>query len=660
MVITYHANKEKQRGYLSISIIIILVVLFLYVSYRDSMRIYNQEMELVENELERVVDDVDEVIEIARMHLNILNDAYIDHYIDDERLSDDLISSYESIEGGYYLSMHEGRYQSSVSGLGNFDSLSRDEYKDILTSASLNQLFYSTNSNIEDAVWIYYISKNEFINIFPYLNKEVFRLQASTMELEFYQMVLPANNPSKAIISTHVYLDEAGKGLMLTLSKPVYVNHEFMGAIAIDFTLETMNEVVQHDVLSKAKFLLINGNDEVIADEDEVMTRVVDYKDWMLKHYNAYDVNTSDRIYTLFNNQYIIHSIPTDNFNWRLVSVVASKDILSKIIRSQLLLLTLLLLLLLSIILTLLNVRSSMKNYSNQLLFSQVIDQAVQLMAVLSTDGKILFVNKAALGLLEEDFEVVKGKYFYEASWWTWSDDLVQFIKDAISICASGGHAVKDVIHYDQEGNEKTYEFSLNPIINQRNKVEYLVANGKDITDRVLLKESMDRLLKSDVLTGLGNRRAIFESLEKEISRYNREHKPFSLLLCDVDFFKNVNDTYGHNVGDEVLIEISQQMLRTIRNYDSVARWGGEEFIVVLPNTAYKEALAFGERLKEDVEKLAIQSMTDPSFNHVTLTVGVTYYDPKFDLLEIIKQADDAMYDGKKKGRNRVVGYYDI
>ncbi len=117
----------------------------------------------------------------------------------------------------------------------------------------------------------------------------------------------------------------------------------------------------------------------------------------------------------------------------------------------------------------------------------------------------------------------------------------------------------------------------MSPIYNQKNQIEYLVANGKNITDRIKLNDSMNRLLKSDPLTNLGNRRAIIESMEKEISKFERKGTCFSVLLLDVDYFKNVNDTYGHNVGDEVLKRLSQSLKDQVRNYDDVGRWGGEE-----------------------------------------------------------------------------------
>jgi diguanylate cyclase (GGDEF)-like protein len=132
------------------------------------------------------------------------------------------------------------------------------------------------------------------------------------------------------------------------------------------------------------------------------------------------------------------------------------------------------------------------------------------------------------------------------------------------------------------------------------------------------------------------------------------------VLLLDVDYFKNVNDTYGHNVGDEVLKKLSQTLRDQVRNYDEVGRWGGEEFIIVLPETPYEDAIQLADRICSTVNQMKMPYMDMPDFDHITLTIGVAVYDASYALKEIIKHADDALYFGKANGRNQVVGYRDI
>jgi diguanylate cyclase (GGDEF)-like protein len=200
----------------------------------------------------------------------------------------------------------------------------------------------------------------------------------------------------------------------------------------------------------------------------------------------------------------------------------------------------------------------------------------------------------------------------------------------------------------------------LNPILNEEGNVVYLVANGKDINDRIKLKESMERLSKFDMLTNVRNRRGITEILDKEISRFRRHQSPFSILLIDIDLFKEVNDTYGHNVGDRVLVELCDTFKEVLRDYDSVARWGGEEFLIILPNTTYDEAIILGQRLNETIYSKSFDSMKRADFNRLSVTIGVSEFVDYINITTLIKQADDALYHGKNTGRNKVIGYREL
>jgi diguanylate cyclase (GGDEF)-like protein len=171
-----------------------------------------------------------------------------------------------------------------------------------------------------------------------------------------------------------------------------------------------------------------------------------------------------------------------------------------------------------------------------------------------------------------------------------------------------------------------------------------------------MLKEMMEQLeyaAKVDALTGLFNRRYAVEKIEEEVARQQRNQKSFSFLMADIDFFKKVNDTYGHDGGDHVLKAISQMMQQTIREQDWLARWGGEEFLMLLPESDLAEAMLVAERIRQKIEENVIdyQKMKIA----VTITLGVATYDGTEPVEQIIKKADNALYDGKASGRNCVV-----
>jgi len=171
------------------------------------------------------------------------------------------------------------------------------------------------------------------------------------------------------------------------------------------------------------------------------------------------------------------------------------------------------------------------------------------------------------------------------------------------------------------------------------------------------LKKSNQALMElsnTDPLTHLSNRRFLMKTLEKELQRCERSQKPMALIMVDVDHFKPVNDTYGHQQGDVVLQTLADQMKAHLRDYDLAARFGGEEFALVLPETALAEAVQVAERLRVAISELRIP--TDHDEIRLTISLGVaTYPHPKVRTVDnLILEADRALYNAKEKGRNRV------
>jgi len=157
-----------------------------------------------------------------------------------------------------------------------------------------------------------------------------------------------------------------------------------------------------------------------------------------------------------------------------------------------------------------------------------------------------------------------------------------------------------------------------------------------------------------DPLTGLANRREFLDRSGKEESRFSRSGKPFAILMIDVDNFKCVNDTYGHACGDRVLVAISECLRANLRKQDLVARWGGEEFIVLLLESDEAGAIKAAEKIRRSIGEL--QCTCDGASVSVTATFGVCVHEASFKLEETIRHADKALYRGKQDGRNRVVG----
>jgi diguanylate cyclase (GGDEF)-like protein len=171
------------------------------------------------------------------------------------------------------------------------------------------------------------------------------------------------------------------------------------------------------------------------------------------------------------------------------------------------------------------------------------------------------------------------------------------------------------------------------------------------------IKEDLKFQASRDALTALWNRNAIFDILAREIVRCEREGLPLGLLLGDIDHFKQVNDTYGHVVGDAVLREASDRMVRSVRGYDSVGRYGGEEFLIILPGCDQQAAERRAESIRMAVEEPPI--CVEGREYQVTISFGATCLQgggPMTATQKLVQLADAALYEAKHQGRNRTVG----
>lgn len=169
----------------------------------------------------------------------------------------------------------------------------------------------------------------------------------------------------------------------------------------------------------------------------------------------------------------------------------------------------------------------------------------------------------------------------------------------------------------------------------------------------------LTRLATTDFLTGVWNRRRFMELGEAEVARVRRSGRSFGMAMMDVDHFKSVNDTHGHDAGDNVLRALAEACVDRLRNVDIVGRMGGEEFALILPETDPQGAMLTVERLREYLGGLAIP--IDSGTLNVTVSIGVTTVRDPSDTIEgALKRADEALYKAKGSGRNRTVAYEDM
>jgi len=223
--------------------------------------------------------------------------------------------------------------------------------------------------------------------------------------------------------------------------------------------------------------------------------------------------------------------------------------------------------------------------------------------------------------------------------------------------------SMRDLIHHYQNKLETAFNEARQEIDDLKKLMS--VADGEKIDTLIQEVQRYKELSLTDYLTGLFNKRYFQTRFIEEVTRARRSSYDLSLIFCDIDYFKRINDRFGHHIGDEVLRITAQilsgsidelNIISRLRKSDIIARYGGEEFVVILPETGKTGAAIAAERLRKKIEKYTFT--LDGEKVHITMSFGVAELSPTDeDHTEIIKNADYAMYKAKNSGRNRVVVY---
>ncbi len=204
--------------------------------------------------------------------------------------------------------------------------------------------------------------------------------------------------------------------------------------------------------------------------------------------------------------------------------------------------------------------------------------------------------------------------------------------------------------YYRKDGSIMVGELQVIPHVDADGQVVELIGVTRDISERKMFEGELTRLAATDPVTGVWNRHHGRELLETETANSDPGGKPMSVLMVDIDNFKSINDRFGHQSGDEVLVEVARRLGAAVRHTDAVARWGGEEFVILLRNCPLDDAVGRAEAIRRQ-----ISDTTFSGVGTVTASIGAAQLTGQEDVASLLSRADSALYQAKRSGRNMVV-----
>ncbi len=278
-------------------------------------------------------------------------------------------------------------------------------------------------------------------------------------------------------------------------------------------------------------------------------------------------------------------------------------------------------------------------------LLSAVINQVNQMVSVTDLKGNIVYVNQYFLKKYgyKENEVLHKNVRFLKSG-----KQSKSFYKDVWDRILKNESFHGNFINKHKNGEIFIEQKTITPIKNDEGDINFLVSVGQDVTQIVNDSDEYKDKAYKDVLTGLYNRLKFDEILERKFKEYNTNKASFSIIMIDIDNFKHINDTYGHNKGDEVLKNLASIFHKELRKCDLIVRWGGEEFAVLVDDDT-KQSISVAEKLRLAVqEKLHITSHT------ITISLGVSQITKGDTNDTLFKRVDNALYESKHSGKNRV------
>ncbi|MCK9984314.1 MAG: hypothetical protein AzoDbin1_00786 [Azoarcus sp.] len=287
--------------------------------------------------------------------------------------------------------------------------------------------------------------------------------------------------------------------------------------------------------------------------------------------------------------------------------------------------------------------------------YKAAVDHAPAAIMITNNRGRIEYVNEAFLKTSGYSRSEILGR---SPAMFGAGHTRSEVYADLWQTILSGSVWRGEVCNRRKSGEEYWENMAISPLRDRFGRVSHFVAVREDITERKGREEDLRQLAQVDALTGIANRRYLIERAEQERRRAERFGQPLALLMVDIDHFKSINDEHGHAVGDQTIRMVAQTCAGSVREIDIVGRYGGEEFVIVLPGTLPEGARELADRLRQQIAAIEIAG-ADGMPVAVTVSIGFAGFEAGDKLEQLLAAADAALYRAKGLGRNCVVAVTD-
>jgi diguanylate cyclase (GGDEF)-like protein len=510
---------NKEVKYVNILILLLIIVMFAIAYLSPQKKIY-----AIETEVNTTLKELNNYLKTGINSVYSLSQMTSSLMQLEDKLEIDEVKNIHSINNKNEFALDTAGLP-NITGHGDFNP-SKEVLTDMQMSLTLHEHFKMEKKLNQDYEWIYYISKHNFLTMYPYTPSSKYIWHKENILKPVWQYALPQNNPKKELFITPLYLDGAGKGLMVTMGKPIYKGDTFRGTLDIDITVKTLSQFLDRHNQNDGVYVLVNDKEQIVAA-------------------SGVDAFKTDKIF----------------------------------------------------------------NFSD-LIFPEVSHVKHE---------------KSSIFELSSHYTYVDG--VDHTSW------KLYYYKDKISM----------------------YLYTFLYLIFIFYILRLLFKLKRIMRSLETSHKKLEILAAIDPMTELYNKRS-FDELSLQIFKKSQKNNlDFSLIILDIDNFKSINDTYGHPVGDIVIVHIAQLLKELLRKNDIICRYGGEEFIVLLPETTVDNSINIAQELCESIALSEVIIGDDMRISY-TASLGVSCFNSDVDneVLDVISRADKALYNAKNMGKNRV------